>query len=628
MHGYPTPDPTATSRSRRSGQRSEESESARPFGISNVLHRVGAPPLRPLPLETFYHSDVLTLNRMFGEVIYNTVRAILTDNGVPVDEDEEDDKASCDIVSRCEPDNEDSAETTILIVAPWGTNSPEVWQKCVREIKRWVDSYLDENGMEAFDVSVEMAATELVQKKYNAPVLDRPDLDKDWEDIKANIRGILGSFDTTKGQWDCIALFRFGPNEDPEKNPPTVYISLDRECPEVTWSPVRNSIQSYLDNTPYGLNLHIEHSYHGQYIGFEMDDGKTVPDPASPLVIEAEYTQKVGLGADVGAGRYLISKEGKRLNPSFGTLGCYVELRLKGGLEWTKFALTNYHVVRPAIEGFIRPEGTTVFSPDPQSHLYASDHNGFMPDNAIDSGIESPSRVKHNNTIRFLNAAIQAPDDFFDETEMIESRDQKIAFFEQNKHPLGTLWAGSGFNRRSADNGMLDWALIKVEESRIGRNTLPDKGAWPKSMWTHVPPKKIQGAQLGRLAPAHDITVRQKVFKLGASTQGTTAEYSKHKADVVYRDWKYMFLENHRHTRETAFTSIANHFKVASGGDSGSIVYGGNGRALGMLFRGSSSSSFDHTGSSHAYVTPLEYIFKDIKDFLYPMVIDVRVAQF
>jgi hypothetical protein len=39
-----------------------------------------------------------------------------------------------------------------------------------------------------------------------------------------------------------------------------------------------------------------------------------------------------------------------------------------------------------------------------------------------------------------------------------------------------------------------------------------------------------------------------------------------------------------------------------------------------MLYGGSSSSS-------HAYVTPLEDVFRDIKDFLHPMVIDVRVSN-
>lgn len=61
MHGDPTPDPASASTSRRPELRSGESENGRPFGISNVLHRVGAPPLRQLLLETMYLPGVLTL---------------------------------------------------------------------------------------------------------------------------------------------------------------------------------------------------------------------------------------------------------------------------------------------------------------------------------------------------------------------------------------------------------------------------------------------------------------------------------------------------------------------------------------------------------------------------------------
>ena len=216
-----------------------------------------------------------------------------------------------------------------------------------------------------------------------------------------------------------------------------------------------------------------------------------------------------------------------------------------------------------------------------------------------------------------MNAKIEFFDD--DADLLVASRDERLAFFQQSKQHLGTLFAGSGFCRRTADNAMLDWALIKVEESRIGGNTLPDKRAWSKNMWAHVPRSNIQGVQLGGLASVNKL--QEKIFKFGAATHGTTAVFSRHPTDVVYRDWKYMCREGLPHTTEATLVPISRCCKVASDEDSGSIAYEVSGRAVWMLFGGSPSSS-------HAYVTPLEAVFDDIKDLLHHMVIDVRVSQF
>ncbi|EEU44453.1 uncharacterized protein NECHADRAFT_85007 [Fusarium vanettenii 77-13-4] len=62
---------------------------------------------------------------------------------------------------------------------------------------------------------------------------------------------------------------------------------------------------------------------------------------------------QVNLGASIGAARYLRTSGGSITNPSTGTLGCYIEIRQRGKTTWEKFGLTNYHVMRPCLDGIV-----------------------------------------------------------------------------------------------------------------------------------------------------------------------------------------------------------------------------------------------------------------------------------
>jgi hypothetical protein len=134
--------------------------------------------------------------------------------------------------------------------------------RVVGELKSWVDDRLHETGYdkEGVTVAVEMIAHQLTVRKRIAPVLNRPELERDWPSILDSVHGILESFDQTRSRMTSITLLRLGFSLVLEENPITVYISVDYDCPESTWPPVIRAIESYIEGTTHDLHVHMEHN--------------------------------------------------------------------------------------------------------------------------------------------------------------------------------------------------------------------------------------------------------------------------------------------------------------------------------------------------------------------------------
>lgn len=222
--------------------------------VSCTKYRVGAPPLRPLPITTVREPARLPLFARFESEFKERADTILSLNSIVYHE--------CDFVTRCVPGEIWTAEPTILIIAEWTEESPNTWMRVVGELKTWIDDKLHETGYdkEGVTVAVEMIARQLTVGKRIAPVLNNPDLEKDWPSILDSVYRILESFDQTRSHMTSISLFRLGFSLVLEENPITVYVSVDYDCPESTWPPVIRAIESYLEGTIHDLHVHMEHN--------------------------------------------------------------------------------------------------------------------------------------------------------------------------------------------------------------------------------------------------------------------------------------------------------------------------------------------------------------------------------
>lgn len=309
-----------------------------------------------------------------------------------------------------------------------------------------------------------------------------------------------------------------------------------------------------------------------------------------------------------------------------GTMGCYIEIANQSG-KWKCFALTNYHVVRPAIPGFKLPAGAAdCLPPEEGTELRQADLFGFKPGHNFQTPIESPSRNKHNKTVAYYRrlAELAPAQKEFAERRVKES----VEFFDSGKHIFGYLFAGSGFAFRTADNGSLDWALIEVLPSRLGNNNLPSQSIWPMTLLNFLPPDNICGKPLRKPAPAHELGHEDKnVYKVSAITKATTGAFSAHLADSRLTNWGYMIdADICKRTSEHVFISRSPLYgpRFANRGDSGAVVYDGNARSLGLLFRGDANDGFHRP----AYVTPLEHVLTHIAEFLGLKPNAIRIAQF
>jgi hypothetical protein len=392
----------------------------------------------------------------------------------------------CDFVTRCVPGEIWTAEPTILIIAEWTQESPNTWMRVVGELKAWIDDRLHETGYdeEGVTVAVEMIARQLSVGKRIAPVLNKPDLERDWPSILDSVHGILESFDQTRSHMTSISLFRLGFSLVPEENPITVYVSVDYDCPESTWPPVIRAIESYIESTTHDLHVHIEHNL-PQYWSFPLlpptvnDREARYPGDELRLLIEDNYQATVDMGAVIGPSRYITRDDGKQCNPGYGTLGCYVEIKTKQKQQWAKFGLTNYHVVRSALEGYRlkskvpkpvenldqRPMSSCFTTeqintitiselddPPQGSDLWRSDRDGFNPMvREPRYPMEHPYRVCHNYTVHQEQrrvASLQArssPSSQMNAKARAQQLNRKIAFFDEDRQRLGRIWAGSGW---------------------------------------------------------------------------------------------------------------------------------------------------------------------------------------
>lgn len=172
--------------------------------------------------------------------------------------------------------------------------------------------------------------------------------------------------------------------------------------------------------------------------------------PCKQIGLRTHYETKVNLEADSGAGTHITAQDGAKLSPLTGTLGCWLEVKSKNYPGGVKVALTNYHVIRPAYAAFkVLVDGPGKFRvgiPDQNSDLWEIDNNGKKP-KANAPIIESPARSTHNREVASKQPKVQQSDPVLKATAKQEL-DRLVAFFDNNKQQLGTVYCACGYQRR------------------------------------------------------------------------------------------------------------------------------------------------------------------------------------
>ncbi|KAJ4004855.1 hypothetical protein NW752_009481 [Fusarium irregulare] len=208
--------------------------------------------------------------------------------------------------------------------------------------------------------------------------------------------------------------------------------------------------------------------------------------------------------------------------------------------------------------------------------------------------------------------------------ELIKKVEEKKDFFNFYQHAFGEVFAASGFSKRTSENGRLDWALIKVAEGRTGTNILPDRSAWGRTLGRplltlgrQLQPPGVQPGQSESISLENQVQ-SQEAFKYGTMTGPIRGKFHIFKTNVQFKDDQHVgddplsseyLFQMKREVRDEPFA--------------GSIVYDKWGCVLGLLSRGLQPH---RAGDFHVYVTPIEHVFRHIKESSDGKIIDVRVA--
>ncbi|KAI8717651.1 hypothetical protein NCS52_00841600 [Fusarium sp. LHS14.1] len=492
--------------------------------------------------------------------------------------------------------------------------------------------------------------------RFLGPVLGRPDLAEAWPTIRSFAQQRLEVHRATKSRMTTIALFRLGPHANPSGNPITLYISVDYKSDESRWPDVAQDITRGLSRMGWDtIRIHIEHNVPERY-----------PFPLRPItgsakktrermatgnhLIKGEYQRRVNMGESLGAYRYIQDDQGKTTNPSSGTLGCYLQIQRKGQPPSANFALTNYHVIRPCLDGFklktkIRPldendkQGLTPEeqeedsntrlpdAPERYSNLWKSDHKGFGVRQFPETLVESPARIKHNYTVWSLDRNIQFelqagadPGDAAVKTATQEKTD-KLDFFNQDNHKFGRVVLASGFGRRAvrepATEGKrrLDWAVVEVDAARQGANMIPSFDIWKAKYDDHelCPPRNICGTLLKpEPGSLKNIEQGETIWKV-ASTTGPTAGVLEPVLKPITTLVDDEYMGDHKSVESVVIGlprgDITRNGAFALPGDSGGIAFNKEGVAVGLVFTGQQPKQ---SKQGISYVTPLDDVFDDM----------------
>lgn len=142
-------------------------------------------------------------------------------------------------------------------------------------------------------------------------------------------------------------------------------------------------------------------------------------------------------------------------------------------------------------------------------------------------------------------------------------------------------------------------------------------------------PKETYGCRLQSPpeGPAEALKTGKALYKVGATTGPTIGRFNGYKADVrLHDDGHVESSPSLEHTLIAAnIRGGATRYNppFVDYGDSGSVVFDGSGRLIGLVTGGHIPQQADTMG--FVYVTPIEQVFQDIKDFFAGQVTDVRV---
>ena len=503
-----------------------------------------------------------------------------------------------------EPSNDD---LTLLFVAEWENDSDgQKWYEAANDVR---DLFVHTSALTR-NIKMEIVSWMLTEPRNinivepNHPIVDA------WPTLNRRIHQIIDATPKLDKGWLTIDVLRFGFRSMPEMPyAVTISITVDMSLDRRDWLLAELQIKDVVAQHGFrDVEVEIERGELDPTTAFQLQNPRRPARENENEVIFEDYPQRVGMGCDFGPQLYFTAgTNGPVIGGPTATIGGYIEVSY-GKSPYKKFAVTNYHCIREALQGFHyigsgeKPQKGLV---PPTSHLQTIDMDGMFPDRLVSQTqrIECPSGRKHNFTMHYHDEEIAKLQDLKKKRPDISTwdaqisaqkaiKDRKIAFFDQAKHDFGTLWLCSGYNTKASRGGRVDVALIQVEPSRMGNNTIPNQSQWAG---TNEPNVSICGTMLQGLADCEDGPALGKVYKVGARTGGTCGRLNSIRSDIQTL-WDQRISLGF--SREYCLVSdpITDPRPFQDHGDSGPFVWTEAGQWAGISWGGPKKSTLDQQG--------------------------------
>jgi len=332
----------------------------------------------------------------------------------------------------------------------WFLAAVEIRQNCI------------EQGL--VNVSVELADPKGLQPTLTHRVEPDEPILSAWAHIESQIVDILGEKD-----WLALELLRRGSSYSPKENPVTVTITI-HETSQADWVHIRERIVRVLDDSHYD-QVAVEIIRGVVWSGWNFE---------ACLPADREWEGLANMGGSIGPSRSEICS---------GTLGGYLQLQQQNSDSWETMVFTCFHVVSPDCIPHPSREAWLKYGilPNDSTNTLSMEHPSFSDHRrAVQHWQSQVDQLQNGDRYNSIKAQLEEPDAFilpYDKTlyDMTQNRilayNEKIrkaeTFFATNGAFLGPVFAGSGLRQLSTAPGpgpSLDWALVKVEESRISGN--------------------------------------------------------------------------------------------------------------------------------------------------------------
>lgn len=321
-------------------------------GYTYEKFRVGGPPLQLLPLHntTLGHADpaAVVLRQLLPRIV-----ATMREHQVELDEGEDTygfgSGNNIEFVHRTVNDETPSLQNlTILIPAIWNEDAPFQWLHVVDELRG-----LLVQDVRTRPVKVELIGGQHLRQQVLHVVAEDDPIVAAWPTVGPQVLSIITRSVYLQDQWWAVGVRRIGQEQwDGEEGALTTIVSIlvNWDVKPAHWVESQTLIKNILDS--YNLD-HVDVVFsRGEISRNAFPLQNPSKPPASEDRIGGEYSEAIGMGSDFGPAKYLQKAPGKTSDGPYGTLGGYLKVTDQRTQEVTRMGLTNYHTIRPAVEGF------------------------------------------------------------------------------------------------------------------------------------------------------------------------------------------------------------------------------------------------------------------------------------